>query len=343
MPSFCTRNFLLAGGAVLAEVEIAYEVYGEIAPARDNVILVTHGITSSHHAAGTITADRRKGWWHEVIGPGKLFDTTRYAIVSSNVLGSCYGSTGPASRDPATGRPYGAGFPSITLEDIVRAQHLLLRALGVDRLVAVAGSSIGGFQAFQWAVSFPDFMAGVLALDTAPRDLFDSAANVPALIDRLANDPNWNDGDYYARGSMEESLTAIRADTLRSYGFEERLKGLGDQSARAAVLLEAAREWAREFDANSLITLRRAMGSFDVEGDFHKIRARLLYILADSDEWFPASIGKDVMSKLLGAGVDAVFLQVYSPHGHYATTEEPEKWVPEAARFLRQLGDAAAR
>lgn len=337
MAIYRTHDFELTTGACLANLEIAYECYGDMAADKSNAILVTHGTTSSHHAAGTPTADRRRGWYSEVIGPGKLFDTSRYCIVSSNTLGSCYGSTGPASVDPATGKPYGAEFPEISYEDIVRAQHQMLLSLGVENLAAVAGSSIGGFQVFQWAVTFPDFMAGVIALDTAPKDTFDSAAAIPGLIDDLSKDPNWNGGDYYSKGSMETALTALRINMLRSWCFEEKLEGVSGRDARKAILVETAREWAREFDAHSLVALQRAWGSFNVEDDFHKIRAPVFYVLCDTDEWFPASIGEEVMSKLLHAGVNATFLEVKSRLGHYATTEEPEKWVPQAEKFLRQL------
>jgi homoserine acetyltransferase len=136
------------------------------------------------------------------------------------------------------------------------------------------------------------------------------------------------------------ALTALRIKTLKSYGFEERLKGLADASARERVLLETAREWADEFDANSLVVLLRAMARYNVEQDFHRIRARLFYELADSDEIFPASIGAEVLAKLRAAGVDVTFLKVHSRHGHYATTEEPEKWVPQVRRFLAQLDGA---
>ena len=175
MPQFQSSNFRLESGDVLPQLTVAYEIYGSLNPDASNVILVAHGATSSHHAAGKVTLDRRMGWWDEVIGPERLFDTEKYCVVSSNMLGSCYGTTGPASVDPATGRVYGPWFPRITFLDIVTAQYLVLRSLGVKRLLAVAGSSLGGYQAFQWAVAFPDFMAGILALDTAPRDLFDSA------------------------------------------------------------------------------------------------------------------------------------------------------------------------
>ena len=336
MPVFRTRDFKLTSGAALDELEIAYECYGRLAAGRANVILVTHGITSSHYAAGAIAPDRRTGWWSEVIGPGALFDTDRFCIVSSNVLGSCYGSTGPASTDPSTGQPYGPRFPAISYEDIVNAQHMLLLSLGVERVMAVAGASIGGYQAFQWAVSFPDFIKGLIVTDTAPKDLFDSDSAADRLVADLASDPHWNGGDYYRSGGMQDKLTAIRMDILKSYGFEEKT-GLTDADARQAMLESTARAWAREFDANSLIAMRRAMARFNVEDDLGKIRARVFYVLADTDEWFPASIGREVMARLERAGVDATFHEVKSLLGHYATVEEPEKWVPQARRFLAGL------
>ena len=337
MPKFHAQNFELKSGVVLTDLEIAYESYGEMAADKSNVILVTHGITSSHHAAGTVTLDRRRGWWSEVIGPQKVFDTTCYCIVSSNILGSSYGSTGPASIDPTSGKPYGAGFPEITFEDIVRAQHLLLQSLGVQNLVAVAGLSIGGFQAFQWAVTFPNYMQGVIAMDTGPRDLFNTSANIPGLIDQLSNDPNWNGGDYYAKGSVGEALTALRVNTLKSFGFEDKLEVGPGKPAPGVVMREIARDWANEFDAHSLITLMRASANFDVEDELHKVEAKIFYVLCDTDELFPASVGELVMSKFVSAGVDATFLEVKSRLGHYATTEEPEKWIPEAEKFLRGL------
>lgn len=337
MPTFRSKNFELTGGDRLAEIEIAYDCYGEFSDLADNVILVCHGLTSSHHAAGEVTADRRRGWWDEVIGPGKLFDTRHYCIVSSNTLGSCYGSTGPASIDPATGRPYGATFPAITLEDIVKAQHLLLRSLGIEQLVAVAGGSIGGFQAFQWAVSFPDFMKGIIATDTGPKDRFDSASTAASLVEGFSRDPNWNGGHYHVTGSLEEALTRLRIGTLRSYGFEEKIDGLDDPAACEAYLLESARAWAQEFDAHALVALDWAKSTFDVEAELQEVRAKFLYVLADTDELFPASIGKDVVARLEAAGVDVTYLEIQSRLGHYATIEEPEKWVPTAGRFLAGL------
>ena len=332
MPLCHLPELVLASGRVLENVEIAYESYGEMAAGRDNVILVAHGATSSHVAAGVPTLDRRRGWYSELIGPGKLLDTSRCCVISSNALGSCYGSTGPASRNPANGTRYGRAFPEICHEDMVRAQHELLRSLGVERLVAVAGSSIGGFQALQWAVTYPDFASAILALDTSLRDPFNIAASIPDLIAKFATDANWNDGNY-AQGSMTETLTNMRIETLRSYGFEEKID-VPDKTRRDAILFQTARDWAREFDAHSLVTLMGAWGSFNVQDELEKISAPVFYVLCDTDQWFPASLGKDVMAKLHEAGVDAEYHEVHSRLGHFATTEEPEKWVAAAEAFL---------
>jgi homoserine O-acetyltransferase len=332
MSLFTSKDFELENGERLPVFEIAYECYGEMAEDRGNVILVSHGITSSHHAAGAPTLDRRRGWYGELIGPGKLFDTDRYYVVSPNCLGSCYGSTGPASRNPRTGRPYRLSFPEISYTDMVGAQRSLLVSLGVEKLLAVAGSSIGGFQAFQWAVTYPDFASAIIALDTAPRDPFDTGAAVPGLLETFSRDANWNGGDY-ADGAMVETLTKLRIETLRLYGFEDKLE-VADLAERQSILLGTAREWAMEFDANSLVALSRAIGTFNVENDLAKIKAPLLYVLCDTDKWFPASLGEDVLTKLRSAGVDARFHQVHSKLGHYATAEEPEKWVPVAREFL---------
>src|SRR5215475_10738645 len=168
--TFTVPAFKLESGVVLPELTLAYETYGRLAPGGRNAILVTHGFTSNHHAAGKYAStDQVAGWWDGLIGPGKAIDTTRYFVVSSNMLGSSYGSTAPRSTNPATGKPYGPDFPDITVRDIVRAQKLLLEALHVNHLVAVAGPSYGGFQAFQWAVTYPGFMDGIVPVVTAPK------------------------------------------------------------------------------------------------------------------------------------------------------------------------------
>jgi homoserine O-acetyltransferase/O-succinyltransferase len=331
-------NFTLEGGQSLPEVTLASETYGRLAPDGRNAILITHGFTSSHHAAGKyMPTDPTAGWWDGLIGSGKTIDTNHYFVVSSNMLGSSYGSTAPASINRATGRPYGPDFPTITLGDIVRAQRLLLDRLGVRHLAAVAGPSFGGYQSFQWAVQYPDFMDGVIPVVTAPKGRGGDDA-VKSLIAELAVDPSWNGGWYYDRGGIPATLTAMRVNTLKRYGQNEILSvKMPDQAARDARIREMAEAWAHVFDANSLVTLRRAAVRFDAEREFSKIRARVLYVLSRTDKLFPPSIAPDVMDRLAKAGVDARYFEIDTEFGHSASGADWAKWAPALADFLAKL------
>lgn len=335
---FTVPGFALESGDTLAEVTLAFETYGRSSADGRNAILVTHGFTSSGHAAGRYThADEEPGWWDGLIGPGKAIDTDRYFVVASNMLGSSYGSTGPASLDPATGRPYGPDFPTITLGDIVRAQRALLDRLGVTHLVAVAGPSFGGYQAFQWAITDPTYMDGIVAVVTAPKGSGGEAA-VQALRDLFATDPNWNGGWHYDRGGIPETMAAYRAETLKRYGRDEILAAtMPDPAARAARIREMAETWAGEFDPNSLITLRQAAVRFDAERDLAKIRARVLYVLARTDQLFPPSLAPRVLARLAAAGVDATYVEIDTDFGHSASGVDWAKWAPALRDFLAKL------
>lgn len=330
-------EFRLASGATLPQVALAFETYGRLAADGRNAILVTHGYTSSAHAAGRYSAaDAQPGWWDGAIGPGKAIDTERFFVVCSNMLGSSYGSTGPASIDPRTGRPYGPEFSEIELEDIVAAQRRLLEALGVRHLIAVAGVSYGGFQAFQWCVSFPDFVDGLCAVCSAPQGRGpDTVAQTAAA---LAADPNWKQGRYYETAGVFETMRALRLRTLMRYGYREALsERLPDPASREATLHRMAADWAREFDANSLLVLGRAAARFDVTADFSRIRARLLYVLSSTDTLFPPTLAPEVMAKLRAADVAAEYAALDSTHGHVASSTEPDKWTPALRRFLARL------
>jgi homoserine O-acetyltransferase len=335
---FTARSFGLEGGAVLPEMTLAFETYGRLAADGANAILITHGYTGSHRAAGPPTPQNPAGgWWDGLIGPGKAIDTDRYFAVASNMLGSSYGSTGPGSIDPETGKPYGPDFPDLTLADIVRAQRLMLDSLGVRHLVAVAGQSYGGFQGFQWGISYPDFLDGIVAAVTSPRGL-GGPASVSALLAELGADPNWNGGWHYGRGGMTETVIALRTDTLRRYGTNEILAAaIPDPAAREARMREMAARWAAEFDPNSLVTLRKAMVRFDAEPDLAKIRARVLYVLSRTDVLFPPTIAPGVMAKLTAAGVDGTYVEIDSDFGHLAAGADAAKWAPALRTFLERL------
>jgi homoserine O-acetyltransferase/O-succinyltransferase len=335
--SFTAPTFKLESGRVLPELTLAYETYGRLSSDRRNAILVTHGFTGNHRAAGKDPADPTVGWWDGLIGPAKTIDTERYFVVSSNMLGSSFGSTAPASINPGTGKPYGPDFPDITLRDIVGAQKLLLDSLGVERLVAVAGPSFGGYQAFQWAVTYPTFMRGVVPVVSAPKGSGGDAA-VKTLLDRFAADPNWNGGWHYERGGVFPTLLQMRIETLTRYGQNEALaRTIADPEQRAARLGQLAEFWARRFDPNSMVTLRKAAVKYDAERDFGRIRAKVLYVLSRTDKLFPPSIAPEVMNKLATAGVDAQYFEIDTELGHSASGPEWAKWAPTLKDFLAKL------
>ena len=335
---FSIRDFRLQSGVVMADVTIAYRTVGELAPNRDNVVLVTHGNTSGPQMIDPL-APTGEGSWSEIIGPGKAVDTNRFFVVCPNMLGSSYGSTNAASIDPATGRRYGPHFPDITVGDIVRTQRMLLDHLGIEKLVAIVGPSYGGFQAFQWAVDYPDAMKGIAAVVTAPMVLPERAeGNLMNLQRALSKDPSWNGGDYYDHGGVLESLIQIRCATLKTYGIEARLRDrLSDPEKIEAAIREVAAQWARGFDANSLLILAKALRGFNVTGAFAKIKAKVLYVLSRTDRLFPPELAPRVMAALESAGVEADYFLIDSDYGHSASGRDAQKWEPRLRQFIESL------
>ncbi len=336
--NFVIRDFRLQNGEILSAVKIAYETYGRLSADANNAVLITHGYTSSHHAAGRSPANgNQPGWWDGLIGPGKAIDTDRLYVVASNMLGSSYGSTNGASLNPHTGKPYGSAFPEITVRDIVGAQKALTDHLGIRHFVAVAGPSYGGYQAFQWAVAYPEMMDAIVAVVTAPRSQ-NAEKSLAELEARLAGDPDWHGGDYYGRGGAKAALTQMRFETLMRYGYDEQLAArYPDKAAREQAIRQLAADWARNWDANSLVILRRATVGFDTVKDFAKIRAKVLYILCRSDVLFPPSLAPGVMKDLAAAGVEARYFELDSDLGHSASGPEHAKWAPVLREFLAPL------
>ena len=325
----------LRRGGVLRGAEIAHVTYGRLAPDGRNAVLMTHGYTSSHlFVDGGATAS--EGSWSALVGPGCAIDTNRYFVVSSNMLGSSFGSTAPRSRNPATGRPYGADFPPITVADIVGAQRRMLEGIGVRELLAVVGPSYGGFQAFTWGVEHPGFARGLVAAVSGLRRPSD--AGLERTRQRLAADPNWNGGDYYASGGVLATMTAIREATLRNYGIEAQLADrFPDPAACAAEITRQARAWAEAFDANSMLVLGDALTGFDLTPHVGKITARVLYVLSRTDAIFPPALAPEVMDALKAAGVRAEYFELDSPHGHLASGTDAAKWAPVLRAFLDSL------
>jgi homoserine O-acetyltransferase/O-succinyltransferase len=327
-------------GGTLREVTLAYETWGELDATGENAVLLVHALTGDSHAAGDPEpAHKRGGWWSPMVGPGSAIDTGRYFVVCSNVLGGCYGSTGPASQDPESGRPYAMGFPVVTIRDMVRAQKRLLDDLGVKRLQLVIGGSIGGQQALEWAVEFPDFVEKAAPL-AATGSLGPQGLGMSELGRRaIMADPDWQGGDYYGTGrSPDAGLAIARMAGMMTYqsaaGQWERF---GRRSASRPALYEEfggrfevesylhyqGKDLVSRFDANSYLYLSRAMDIYDVaagyeseEEAYTRIQADVLFVGISSDWLFPPGEVRATAERARGAGSRARYVEIDSLSGH---------------------------
>ena len=327
------HNFALDGGATLPKADVAWLSMGRLNADASNAVMVTHGYTSSHSfiEEGSAAAE---GSWSGLVGPGKAIDTNKYFVVSSNALGSCYGSSGPRSINPATGVAFGPNFPAVRFSDIVRLQERLMASFGVNHLHAVVGVSMGGFQTLQWGVQYPDRVKRLVVALSALNGAFVRPGGTDTLGDSLRAEPAWN-GGWPAPGAMVPFLTRLRTNTLLNYGMDAFLVAQGlDAPQRAARMHEMAAQWAAGFDANSLVTLRDAISHFDVSESCAAIRARLLLVLSSTDALFPASRGEQTLAHLKARGVDAQFFPLESAFGHLASGLDWQGWETPLRQFL---------
>jgi homoserine O-acetyltransferase/O-succinyltransferase len=334
MQAHRVEHFRLTSGVVLPEITTAYLTLGRLAPDGRNAVLIAHGYTSGPDMVMP-DSSAAEGAWSELVGPGRPIDTERYFVVCPNMLGSSYGSTNGASIDPSTQRPYGSHFPDITLTDMIHAQRALLDHLGVRHLRAVAGPSFGGFQAFEWAIDYPEFVDGIVVATSAP---YCPAADVEGIVGRLAEDPNWHGGDYYAHGGVTRTLARMRADTLRAFGIDTVLEArFPDPADRAQEIDRLAEAWAARFDANSMVILMRAAARFDVREQLSRIAARVLFVLSATDRLFPPSLGPEVVRLLRDAGVRVEYDELDSRHGHFASGVDAHRWAARLAAFMEDI------
>jgi homoserine O-acetyltransferase len=334
---FRTRTVLdyrLDCGEVLPFATTAYRTLGRLNLAGDNAVLVTHGYTTGPSMLDE-GANAAEGSWSGLIGPGRAIDTDRWFVVCPNMLGSSYGSTGPASIDPGTGKPYGGDFPVIALRDIVDLQKSLLESLGVSHLAAVAGPSFGGYQAYQWATHHPDFVGRVIAAVSAPFHPA-GAGSSERVLAMLEADPGWRGGRYCdTPGAMLETLTRLRAETLRLYGADAELAPrIPDAEARADEIQRLARAWAAEFDAGSLLALMRAAERFDVRPLLDRIRAPLLVVNSRTDPVFSPALVREFGPLLDAARVRWSYVELDSDKGHLASGADYGLWNEALARFM---------
>jgi homoserine O-acetyltransferase len=355
--------FALESGAVLSPVTLAYETYGRLNADRSNAILICHALSGGAHAAGYLSPDdSQPGWWDDCIGPGKAFDTDRYFVLCSNVLGSCYGSSGPSSIEAASNEPYGLRFPVVTIGDMVRAQVRLLDHLGIDRLLAVAGGSMGGMQVLEWAAHHPQRVRAAIPIATTAR-------HSPMLIafsevgrQAVYADPAWNNGDYYSNGRRPDAglsvarmvghITYLSEQSMHEK-FGRRLQGrerygyeFQTEFEIESYLKHNGDKFTRRFDANSYLYVTKALDYFDLAGQHDGSLAAafdastdvaFLVISFTSDWLYPSYHSKELVRALTAAGCDVTYLDIESSWGHDAFLVEVETMTRLLGSFLDRV------
>ncbi len=366
-------------GRELDRIRIAYETYGTLSPARDNVILVCHALSGDAHAAGFTTAPaaastrdgfraderdggagRGLGWWDGMIGPGKAFDTDQFFVVSSNLLGGCRGTTGPSSTNPATGQPYGSDFPVITVADMVRAERALLNELGIERLAAVAGGSLGGMQALEWAVRYADQVDAIIPIASTHALHPQGVAWNAIARNAITADPDWQGGHYYGTGRapnagmgvarMVGHITYLSATSLESK-FGRRLQFSDDiryvltepEFEVESYLRHQAASFVKRFDANTYLYTSRALSYFDLArqyagGDLRcavrNVSARTLLIAFSSDWLYPPAGSEELAAALRACGKQVELNVIDAPYGHDCFLLEEARQTPMIQQFL---------
>ncbi len=352
----------LESDARLGPVTIAYETYGTLAPDRRNAILVLHALSGDSHVAGYYSAgDEKPGWWDCMVGPGKGIDTDKFFVICSNIIGSCLGSTGPSSINPATGRAYGLDFPVVTIGDMVAAQKALIEHLGIERLLCVVGGSIGGMQVLEWCVRYPEMVVSAIPLATTMRHSALAIAFNEVARQSIMADPNWNHGDYYngakpalglAVARMIGHITYLSDESMR-LKFGRRLQDKGDFSFNfdadfqvESYLRYQGRKFVDRFDANSFLYITKAADYYDL-GKQHgeglavralsKAKARFLVISFTSDWLYPTYQAREIVKALKKNGRDVSFCEIEADWGHDAFLIPGERLKTLIHGFLERI------
>ena len=338
----------LDAGRGLAPWTIAYMTYGTLNAERSNAVLICHALTGDQFAASDSPITGKPGWWLTMVGPGKPIDTERFFVICTNVMGGCMGTSGPSDIDPATGKPYGLSFPLVTIRDMVRAQAMLLDALGIEQLLCVTGGSMGGMQVLQWAASYPERVFSAMPMATAARHSAQNIAFHEVGRQAIMADPDWCGGAYQIEGKqpskglavarMAAHITYLSQPALqRKFGRELQNReaisfGFGADFQIESYLRHQGLTFVDRFDANSYLYITRAMDYFDLAADYDGILARAFRgsktrfcIISFSSDWlFPPSENKTIAHALNAAAANVSFVKIESDRGHDAfLLEEP--------------------
>jgi homoserine O-acetyltransferase len=333
----------LKSGASLRDYTLVYETYGTLDAERSNAVLVCHALNASHHVAGTYAGqDRSEGWWDNLVGPGKPLDTDRFFVIGVNNLGSCFGSTGPMHTNPDTGRPYGADFPVVTVEDWVDAQARLLDALGITQLAAVLGGSLGGMQALSWSLRYPQRLRHCIAIATAPNLSAQNIAFNEVARQAIITDPDFHGGHFYAHGvvprrglrvaRMIGHITYLSDDAMESKfgrGMKAATPGYSTQGIEFEIesyLRHQGDKFSEYFDANTYLLITRALDYFDPAHDsngnlaaaFAAARCKFQLVSFTTDWRFSPARSREIVKALLDNRLPVSYAEIEAPHGHDA-------------------------
>jgi len=346
---------VLESGATLVSVQVAYETYGTLNPEKSNAILICHALTGDAHAAGYHGDESRPGWWDGVIGPGKAFDTDKYYVICSNVLGGCKGTTGPASINPETGKPYGASFPVVTIRDMVTVQKQLIDHLGITQLYAVAGGSMGGMQVLQWMVTYPSMVRKAIAIAATGSSTPQQIAFNEVGRKAITSDPAWCGGDYYGKERPVKGLSLARMVAHITYLSDASMhtkfgRALQDREFRGfdfdtefqveSYLHHQGATFTKRFDANSYLYLTKAIDYFDLTRDdslnsgLAPTSATVLIISVTSDWLYPPYQSQEIVSALSANECDVHYCELRSQFGHDAFLIENGQLNYSISRFL---------
>jgi homoserine O-acetyltransferase len=350
------NELILENGEKLGPVTIAYETYGELNKQRSNAILILHALSGDAHAAGFHKGDEKPGWWDDMIGPGKAFDTNKYFIICSNVLGGCKGTSGPSSINPKTGKKYGLDFPIINISDMVNAQKHLIDYLKIDRLLSVSGGSMGGMQALEWLTAHPDKLKSAIVIATAVKHSPQQIAFHEVGRQAIMADPHWKEGHYYGGHSPAKGLVVARmvghitymseismAEKFGRRPGDEKLHKFSVGSEVEDYLYNRGNHFVERFDANSYLYITRAIDSFDASRGkelyevLKGIRAKVLVLAFKSDWLYPASQSKEIVKACKLAGVDTTYCEIDSTYGHDAFLLEVEEETHLIKHFLQKV------
>ena len=344
-------------GSSFGPITLAYETYGELSPAKDNAILILHALSGDAHAAGFNNPhERHPGWWDIMIGPGKAFDTRKYFVISSNVIGGCKGSTCPSSIDPKTGKPYALSFPMVTIRDMVDAQRALIDHFGIDQLLCAVGGSMGGMQVLQWVVSYPERIRLAIPIATTSKLSAQSIAFNEVGRQAIESDPHWKEGEYYGHPIPRRGLAIARMIGHITYLSEKSMhlkfgRKLQDKAAygydfRTDFQVESYLKYKGDhfvdrFDANSYLYISKAMDYFDLaqphgklEQAFANVKSKFLVISFSSDWLFPSYQSKEIVSACRRVGAEAIYTEIQTDYGHDAFLLESGQLTSLITNFL---------